>query len=194
MVRVKRQCAFLLVVALLSGSGVVHAAFTDIPANSRYTDAFAYLQKKNIVLGFSDGTVRPGKFLSRVEGLASVLRMREQYAPQVVWFTENLPAMPLFTDMKQEEWYAPYVEVGFLEGIVKGMGDGSFRPAKPLTVEQALVMLKRAMRDESTIAFQSSDRITNVPNQWFTDAVSWAIDRNLVGPGERISLGTPITR
>ncbi|HLC75544.1 MAG TPA: sortase [Candidatus Peribacterales bacterium] len=194
MVRTSRLCSLLLISALFVRGTVAYAAFTDVPENSRYMDAFAYLQKQNIVLGFSDGTVRPGKSLSRVEGLASVLRMREQYAPQVVWFTENLPAMSLFTDMNQEEWYAPYVEVGFLEGIVKGMGDGSFRPAKPLTVEQALVMLKRAMRDESTIAFQSSDRITNVPNQWFTDAVSWAIDRNLVGPGERISLGTPITR
>jgi len=192
--RAKRQCAFLLIVALLSSSGVVHAAFTDIPANSRYTDAFAYLQKKNIVLGFSDGTVQPGKLLSRVEGLASVLRMREQYAPQVVWFTENLPAMPLFTDMKQEEWYAPYVEVGFLEGIVKGMGDGSFHPASSLTVEQALVMLKRAMRDDSTNAYRSSAQLTNVPDAWFTDAVSWAIDRNLIGPAERIVLGTPMTR
>src|SRR3989344_8144975 len=164
MVRVKRQCAFLLVVALLSSSGIAHGAFMDVPTNSRYTDAFAYLQKKNIVLGFSDGTVRPGKLLSRVEGLASVLRMREQYAPQVVWFTENLPGMALFTDMNQEEWYAPYVEVGFLEGVVKGMGDGSFRPASSLTVEQALVMLKRAMRDESTNTYRSSIQLTNVPD------------------------------
>lgn len=194
MLRASRLCALLLTCVLLTRGAEAFAAFTDVPTNSRYTDSFAYLQKHNIVLGFADGSVRPTKPLTRVEGLASVLRMREQYAPQVVWFTENLPTMSLFTDTHQNEWYAPYTEVGFLEGIVKGMGDGSFHPGDSLTAEQALVMLKRAMRDDTTIAYKSSDRIANTPNQWFTDAVSWAIDRNLIGPNERIILGTPITR
>src|SRR3989344_5934176 len=192
--RTMRQSALILLIALLFGSVPAHAEFRDVPANSRYAEAFAYLQKKNIVMGFADGTVQPSKLLSRVEGLASVLRLREQYAPQVVWFTENLPEMALFSDLNQKAWYAAYVEVGFLEGVVKGMGDGTFHPANSLTVEQALVMLRRAMREESPIAFRTSDRISNRENQWYTDAVSWAIDRNLIGPSERIALGTPITR
>ena len=193
-VRLSRLSARLAAFALIVCTSSVHAAFSDVPASSRYSDAFAYLQQKNVVLGFADGSVRPEKPLSRVEGLASVLRMREQYAPQVVWFTENLPEMALFTDMDQRGWYAAYVEVGFLEGIVKGMGDGTFHPGDPLTVEQALVMLRRAMRDENTIDFKNSDRVTNTPNQWFTDAVSYSIDRNLIGPGEYIKIGKPITR
>ncbi len=192
--RPSRTSALILVIALLLQSVPAHAEFADVPQDSRYGEAFAYLQKKNVVMGFSDGTVRPGKLLTRVEGLASVLRMREQYAPQVVWFTENLPEMALFSDMRQSDWYASYVEVGFLEGIVKGMGDGTFHPGDPLTVEQALVMLKRAMKHETTVSFQTSDRLQNAPGKWYTDAVSWAVEKNLIAPGERISLGAPITR
>ena len=192
--RTMRQSALILLIALLFGSVPAHAEFRDVPANSRYAEAFAYLQKKNIVMGFADGTVQPSKLLSRVEGLASVLRLREQYAPQIVWFTENLPEMALFSDLDQKAWYAAYVEVGFLEGVVKGMGNGTFHPANSLTVEQALVMLRRAMKNENPISFRTSDRISNRENEWYTDAVSWAIDRNLIGPSERIALGTPITR
>src|SRR3989344_1472770 len=86
-----RLSALILLTALLFQSVHAYAEFADGQQDSRYGEAFAHLQKKNVVMGFSDGTVRPGKLLTRVEGLASVLRMREQYAPQVVWFTENLP-------------------------------------------------------------------------------------------------------
>lgn len=189
-----RSSALILLIALLIRSVPAHAQFRDVSANSRYAEAFNYLQKKNIVGGFADGTVQPEKLLTRVEGLASVLRLREQYAPQVVWFTENLPEMALFSDLNQKSWYAGYVEVGFLEGIVNGMGDGTFHPGSSLTLEQALVMLRRAMKSEGSIAFRTSEHLGNRENQWYTDAMSWAIDRNLVAPNEKIVLGTPITR
>jgi LPXTG-site transpeptidase (sortase) family protein len=170
-------------------------AFTDVIASSRYAVAFAYLEQKKIVQGFADGSARPNAVLSRVEGLASVVRSREKHAPQIVWFSDNVPEISLFEDINQLAWYAPYIEVGFLEGIVTGHGDGTFGPADPLTVEQALTMLQRAYGNNSEKhAFASSDRLKNIPDKWFTDAVSEAIDRNLILPGDKLSLGAPITR
>ena len=169
-------------------------AFTDVPASSHYAKAITYLQNKNVVKGFPDGTARPHAHLSRVEGLVSILRMQERYAPQVVWFTANLPDMALFEDADQSAWYAPYVEVGFLEGVITGNGNGKMNPSSPLTTEQALIMLKRSFKSDDQISFKTSTNLTNIPNAWFTDAISWAIDRNLISPNDQLALGSPITR
>ncbi len=187
----------LALVVALNVATVQAVGFTDVPSNSHYAKTLAYLQSKNVVKGFSDGTARPNAHLSRVEGLVSVLRMQERYAPQVVWFTANLPDMALFEDADQAAWYAPYVEVGFLEGVISGAGDGTLHPSDPLTTEQALVMLKRSFKKSSgdnSIAFKTSANLQNIPSTWFTDSVSWAIDRNLISPNDKLTLGHPITR
>jgi len=72
---------------------------------------------------------RPHDFLNRAEAVTAVLRSEEHYAPQVVWFTANLPKISLFTDTDQNTWYTPFLEVAFLEGIITPTIENTFRPA-----------------------------------------------------------------
>lgn len=46
-----------------------------------------------------------------------------------------------FTDVNEEDWYYEYVKWGYDNGIISGMGDGTFAPNLPITREQMAVML-----------------------------------------------------
>ena len=196
--RKKGWSALLLCCLLASGANfstlnTASAAAWDVSERDR--SVFTYLQKQNILTGFADGSMRPDAPISRVEALTAILRSRERFAPTIVWLQENLPAIPLFPDIEQASWYAPYVEAGYLRGIVTGYPNGTFRPSYLLTTEEAVVMLMRIYREEGRLpVFLSSDDLQNTPGEWFSDANSQAIDRNFVRSGERLSLGKPITR
>ncbi len=170
------------------------AAFWDVPETAWYTKAFSSLERQGIIQGLPDGSAKPEAFLTRAEALKTVIRSREKFATEIVWFSGNLPDIPLFPDTDQHAWYAPYVEVGFLEGIMTGYPDGTFRPGDTLTVEQALVILRRGYERDGEIAFATSERLQNVPGQWYTDALSEAIARNLITPENALRIGSPITR
>ncbi len=195
MLKVPRLSPLLAGLLLLSqGSGVSAAGFWDVQGTAWYSEAFTYLEQHGIVQGLPDGSAKPDAFLTRAEALKVVIRSREKFAPEIVWFSGNLPDIPLFPDADQFAWYAPYLEVGFLEGIMVGYPDGTFRPGSTLTVEQALVVLERAYTPAKEPPFQTSQRLKNLPGQWFTDAASEAIARNLIAPGSALQIGKPITR
>lgn len=134
----------------------------------------------------------PTSPVTRAEGLVMTLRSRELFAPQILWFTEHLPEIALFPDINQESGEAPYIEVAFLEGIMRGGSDGKFHPEAPLTIEQALVLISRTYQWTGGVPFQSSPALTNKESTWYTEAVSEAIDRNLLPENSLLSLGTPV--
>jgi len=191
-----RKSAILLTGMLLLSSveGAIAAGFSDVASTAWYSSALTSLASKGIIQGLPDGSVRPDAFLTRAEALKTVIRSREKFAPEIVWFTGNLPEIALFPDVDQNAWYAAYVEVGFLEGIMTGYPDGTFRPGETLTVEQALVILRRAYEREGDVDFTASDRLQNIPGQWYTDAASEAVARNLIAQGSNLRIGSRITR
>jgi len=189
----KRLLATILAVSLL----VIHAestalAFTDIDSNSTFGKSVAYLESHNILKGNPDGTVRVHDPLTRVEALVTILRANEKFAQPMMWFSENVPDIPLFSDVVYPSWYAASIEVGFLEDVITGFADGTFRPSDQLTIEQALIMLQRALDNDRTEHRFASGTLQNIPDQWFTDAVSEANNRNLLG--QQYSLGQKLTR
>ena len=50
---------------------------------------------------------------------------------------------PRFEDVKDTDWFAPYVEVCVEEGLMQGTGDGKFEPQRELTITEAMVLTAR---------------------------------------------------
>lgn len=46
-----------------------------------------------------------------------------------------------FSDVKDTDWYAPYVNWGYANKIVSGNDDGTFKPDEPITREQMAIIL-----------------------------------------------------
>ena len=51
-----------------------------------------------------------------------------------------------FEDVKDDEWYAPYIKTAYHYGIVKGVSQNQFDPQGTITLEEAAAMIERAAK------------------------------------------------
>lgn len=166
----------------------------ELPYES-YAPAVVALQSAGIIDVPAGNDVRVRDPVNRAEALKIILRSDAATAARADLARKNLPPLPLFSDMDQTAWYAPYVEAGFTSGLVKGYPDGTFRPGANVTVAEAVVLVARLYGvNAATVAFQSSADLQNAHGQWYTDAVSGVLSRNAIMQGSRLNLSDAMTR
>ncbi len=166
----------------------------ELPYES-YAPAVVALQRAGIIDVPTGNDVRVRDSVNRAEALKIILRSDAAAAARADLAKKNLPPLPLFGDMDQTAWYAPYVEAGFTSGLVKGYPDGTFRPGANVTVAEALVLVARLYGvNAASVAFQSSADLQNARGQWYTDAVSAVISRNAIMQNSRLNLSDAMTR
>ncbi len=162
-----------------------------------YETAFEYLSNQGVIQGYRDGSGKPNQYLNRAEALKVALALSDQmgYEGRIKWLGKHMPPLPLFLDVPLGEWYAPYVELAFQDGIVTGYPDGTFRPANLVSVEEAVTLIMRAFDERGADdRAELSQYIQNMESKWFTPYINGAISRNLVMHRGTLRLGTPITR
>lgn len=190
---------YALSIAIVTAASVLSrtalaAGFPDTNGTD-YATAFAYLQEAGIVSGYSDGYARPDAPLNRVEALKVILKARGKFDGRIAYYKNAMPPIPLFSDIDQRQWYGPYIETAFEGGVITGYPDGSFRPGKLLTVEEAVTMLMRTFDEQGEKAKASlSNYIENQASEWYTPSINAAVNRNLVMHKGRLRLGAAITR
>lgn len=193
--RFRPSLGLTFILAMLApGFSVQAATFTDT-AGTPYQTAFEYLARARIVSGYSDGSGKPYATLNRAEALKVVMGMKADDRARTEKIRTALPPLPLFSDIDQRSWYAAYVEAAFERKIITGYPDGTFKPARTVTVEEAITLLLRAYGDHGAAgAATLSPYIENRDNQWFTPYVNAVIGKNLVMHQGKMVLGAPITR
>ncbi|MFD1736826.1 S-layer homology domain-containing protein [Bacillus salitolerans] len=84
-----------------------------------------------------------------------------------------------FTDVKADDWYAEYVQIGSSLGIISG-SNGKFMPDQKITREQLTAFIIRAF--ENTIEFNGTPKaFTDVPNgYWAKDTIDKASSLGIV--------------
>jgi LPXTG-site transpeptidase (sortase) family protein len=191
----RKAPALVAIVAILSCTlGAEAATFFDVQATP-YATAYDYLARNQVISGYSDGSGRPYAGLNRAELLKVVLNLRIEDRASVERMKDTLPPLPLFSDVDQKSWYAPYVEVAFARKIITGYSDGTFRPARSVSTEEAVAMLLRAYDEKGASGGATlSSEIENTDGQWYTPYINAAIAKRLVMRGSRLKLGSPITR
>ncbi|MBO9604689.1 MAG: S-layer homology domain-containing protein [Paenibacillaceae bacterium] len=94
------------------------------------------MASRKIVVGVSDVAFEPERPVTRAEFAAIVIRAL------------GLPtdgAEQPFADVSPSDWYAGAVESAASYGIVRGYDDGTYRPAQPISRQEAFVMLGAAL-------------------------------------------------
>lgn len=182
--------AALVLTILLEGGSGVYAQYID---QSAYANAVGSLSSAGIIDG--GGNVRLNDYVNRAEALKIILLAQNKYALDVERAKLSMPPLSLFPDVFQTEWYAPYVEVGFRHGLIKGYPDGRFIPQNGVKVAEAVAMVTRAYGEQTSAApFMSSDDLPNQQGQWYAGNVSVILARNAVMRGSRLSAGNFMTR
>jgi LPXTG-site transpeptidase (sortase) family protein len=177
----------LLLAATLAFSQIPLASalsFSDV-TTTRYQDAYAYLSEKGYIRGYSDGRGRPYQAINRAEALKVLLESQSLLAQRVRFYSTRRPPMPLFTDIDQSAWYAPYLETAFEYGLVRGYPDRTFRPSKTINAEEAVTLIMRAYGSHQQGAGNDG---------WYALDMQSATQKNLMSTAETIYIGRPLTR
>ncbi len=142
------------------------SGLSDI-ADSRYKTAISYLVEKKVVKGYSDGSFKPENSINRGEFLKILIEAK---------YPDQATGENCFSDVK-DEWFAKYVCFSKARGIVKGYGDGSFRPASVINFAEALKML--------TETFELTSNETG--GQWYEQYANTAKANNFYLDGSEMS-------
>lgn len=180
--------ALLLVLSVSNTHSLFAQGFVD---QSAYVDAMMALTSTGVIDGGNN--VRLGDYVNRAEALKIILKSQNRFAPALTQMSSSMPPIPLFPDINQQEWYAPYVEVGFKYGLVKGYPDGRFWPNGGVRVAEAAAMITRSYGEKADM-FTTSDDLPNKEGQWYTDALSIINAKHAVLPGSRLDPGAYMTR
>lgn len=136
----KKVLSLVLVLSMVLGSfSFAFAAPNDV-VGTEYEDAVERLGQLKVLEGYPDGTFKPGNEITRAEFAAVVIRAKGLAAA-----ADAAKGATGFTDVPATNWAAGYINIASKMGFVKGMGDGTFAPNSPVTYEQAVTMVMRAL-------------------------------------------------
>lgn len=133
----KILCGLLAVVMLMSFS-VSANSYTDVPVT---TESIEVLNDLGIMKGTGDNKFEPDAYLTRAEGTTLIIRLLglEEAAISATGTKVD------FTDVPADHWATGYISVAVSNGIIAGMGDGTFCPDDEMTYAQFIKMLVAAL-------------------------------------------------
>ncbi len=148
-------------------------SFTDVPEPGHWAHAgIDFVLQEGLFRGMSEDAFAPEEAMTRAM-LVTVL-----------WRHAGSPSREAcdFTDVPVDEWYSQAVAWAEAEGIVKGMGDGSFAPQGKITREQLATILHRYCGNptpdaaEDLSLFPDEAQVSDYARQ----ALSWAVSQGLI--------------
>lgn len=149
--------------------------FQDVPADTWYAEAVAYVYQNDLMSGTASGAFSPNITLSRAM-LAQILYAMEGRPP--------VSASAGFADVASGDWFADAVNWAASHGIVAGVSENTFSPDDPLTREQMALILYRYTQyigsDTSQTIILTSYADNASISSWASEALCWAVANGLI--------------
>jgi hypothetical protein len=145
-------------------------SFSDVPETTWYRAYLQNMVSAGLIDGYPDNTFLPNKQLTRAE-VATILYKRAG-KPEV---TGTSP----YTDVADGAWYTDAILWATETGIVKGDGNGKFRPKDAIKREELAIILWRdaGEPESSNTLSQFTDIHTYATAK---KALSWAVDEGIM--------------
>lgn len=125
----------------------ISADFSDT-AGHPYQEAIEYAYSQGIITGYADNTFRPDRKLTRAEFTKIVVEMNFSDREIEECTQKNMEpdwTYMFYPDVMGEAWFAPYVCVAHVNGVVEGLSDGSFAPQRPIRLSEASKIVVNAL-------------------------------------------------
>lgn len=144
----KKVLSLVLVLTLVLGSFGFAFADTTTTATTTATPkdvvgtefegAVAALSALGVVSGYEDGTYKPANIVTRAE-------MAKLIIAELGLEANATGSKSTFKDMSGYGWAEGYIGYAQSLGIVSGYGDGTFKPGKTVSYDEALTMIVSAL-------------------------------------------------
>lgn len=147
-----RYSPFLFVLAFLFPSVGLAAedTFSDLPTDHFAYEAVMFLKDQGVISGYEDGTFKPGNPVNRAEALKIII------APLVTTEQVELAkkSNTVYSDISQDDWYKPYVELARVSGIVDGPPEKEvFNGGNPVIKVEFMKMVQEAFGADPKTSF-----------------------------------------
>ncbi|MDD3861521.1 MAG: S-layer homology domain-containing protein [Candidatus Gracilibacteria bacterium] len=164
---------------------VKSSGFADVDDDNEYRDSIMYLASKGVVQGYSDGTFKPTKQVTRAEALKLILEGSKT----------NLSSGNIkFPDVDAEAWYVDYIYTANKRNIVSGYPDGTFRPNNTVTKSEFLKILLGAMKIKIDTDVKENPYTDVGRKTWFAPYFVKAKELGLFDETDRIQPSDYMTR
>lgn len=134
---VKTETGYGFIGWTADGKEVVDASQVEVYNDVTYTAVYKDITGTKFLAGYTDGTVRPTKNVTRGEFIAMLVQAEGGYDSE-----KNYGGS--YKDVAKNKWYANYIAYARLKGLTNGYPDGTFRPEKSITRAEAAVLLANA--------------------------------------------------
>lgn len=184
-------------------NSLTNSTYSVIYNQKEFTDTQSHWAKEAIndmasrlvVNGVGDNKFEPNRDITRAEFAAVMVKGLGLMRPNT--------GKDTFTDVSKNTWYYDAVSIAYENGILSGYGDGKFGPQDKITREQAMAMIKRAMKltglkvesevdiENLLMAYGDSEEIS----EWARESIDACIragiitgrDGNILAPKDEIS-------
>ncbi len=146
---------------------------TDI-SGTEFENEILYWFNKGVIAGYPDGTFLPDRPITRAEAAKLI--------SSVSGFT--LQSALGIADVSPESWCYDAVAASTVHGIMKIYADGTFRPDRTITRQEAMVIICRASGLSSDSPEPALENITDAEDikSWARESVAALLERSMISP------------
>ena len=149
--------------------GMYQASFPDVDSDAWFNKYIGYLEDKDVLSGYEDGTFRPMDTITRGE-ISAVIARAQRY--------DLISYNGIFIDVTENDWAKDYIETLADKNIVSGYEDGTFGPYSPLTRAEAVAIINRVLVESTPIVtFTPND----IAGHWAEADILLAVNERMVG-------------
>lgn len=162
-----------------------NAGFSDVSQDNKYRKSIMYLASKGVVQGYSDGTFKPTKKVSRAEAVKLILE-----GSDIPLSSGKLK----FSDTNPDSWYVKYVYTANKKNIVSGYPDQTFKPNNTVSKAEFLKILFKAMKVEVEDSVEENPYNDVGKNTWFAPYFAKAKELGVLEDSSSIYPSAQMTR
>lgn len=141
--------------------------FSDVPSNAWYKDAVSRLASQEILGGYSDGTFKPDKNITRAE-------FAKMICLAMGWTLDN-PTQSSFGDVARGDWEYRYVETARAYGVISGYQDGTFKPNKNITRAEIAKIIAEALNLPA-----GSSTLSDIGSSWARSYINSCVKAGII--------------
>lgn len=135
-------------------------SFSDVSRNLWCNKAVSSMANGGYIYGYSDGTFRSERSITRAEFVAMLVR----------FIGVDEAATANFSDVSRNYWAYQYIATATEAGWVKGYGNGTYQPDRYISRAEAMVIMNRVLnrgvnKDSKLVDFHEWP--DNDPNAWY---------------------------